>query len=73
MTSGPVVLLTLVGENAVTRWNELIGHNDNNTMNKNKLTSLSARYGEDAIKNSFYGSPNVETAKSVNELTETSH
>ncbi|KAK0084944.1 hypothetical protein PV325_006044 [Microctonus aethiopoides] len=64
MTSGPVVLLTLVGENAVTRWNELIGDNDNNKMNKNKFISLSARYGEDAIKNGFYGSPNVETAKS---------
>ncbi|XP_008544696.1 nucleoside diphosphate kinase 7 [Microplitis demolitor] len=62
LTSKPVVMLMLIGDNAVNRWNELINFNDISGGEKSKV-SLHERFAKDARDNLFYGSPNVDAAE----------
>lgn len=64
LTSKPVVMLMLIGDNAVNRWNELINFNDISGGEKSKV-SLHERFAKDARDNLFYGSPNVDAAEQV--------
>ena len=59
MTSGPIVVLVLEGENAIARWRKLMGatnptHADPGT--------LRARFGTDVTRNAVHGSDAPETA-----------
>ncbi|KAF7998299.1 hypothetical protein HCN44_009697 [Aphidius gifuensis] len=64
LTSGPSVLLTLLGNNAVTVWQDLMGSIYNSDGEKNnESTSLRARYGSDNIHDGFYGSLNSQLAE----------
>jgi len=59
MTEGPVVVLALERENAITRWRELMGAT--NPANAAEGT-IRKRFAENIERNSVHGSDAVETA-----------
>ncbi|NMC69506.1 MAG: nucleoside-diphosphate kinase [Myxococcales bacterium] len=59
MTSGPVVVLALEGEDAIRRWRELMGATDPAQAAPGTLRAL---YGEDVRRNAVHGSDGPETA-----------
>ena len=60
MTSGPAVLMALEGENAITRYRELMGPTDSK---KAPEGTIRHKYGTDIEKNAVHGSDAAETAK----------
>lgn len=60
MTSGPVVLMALSGENAVTRNREIMGATD---PKKATAGTLRAMYGENVGANAVHGSDSPDSAK----------
>ena len=60
MTSGPAVLMALEGENAVTRYRELMGPTDSK---KAPAGTIRARYGTDIERNAVHGSDAPDTAR----------
>jgi len=59
MSSGPVVIAVLGGENAITRWRELMGATD---PAKAAAGTIRNDLGEDVEKNAVHGSDAPETA-----------
>ncbi len=59
MTSGPVVLMTLRGENAIQRWRDLMGPTDATQAGPD---TIRGRFGTNIEKNASHGSDAVETA-----------
>lgn len=55
MTSGPVVSLCLHRENAVGRLLEILGPSDARVAKRQSQFFLRGSFGEDSIKNAFYG------------------
>lgn len=55
MTSGPVVSLCLHRENAVGHLLEVLGPSDARVAKKQSQFFLRGSFGEDSIKNAFYG------------------
>ncbi len=60
MTSGPCVLMALEGENAITRYRELMGPTDSK---KAPEGTIRQKYGTDIERNAVHGSDAPETAK----------
>ena len=60
MCSGPVVLLVLEKENAITAWRDLMGATDPKNANDSTLRKL---YGLSIDKNTVHGSDSLENAK----------
>lgn len=60
MTSGPCVVLAIEGENAVTRYRELMGPTDSQ---KAPEGTIRAKFGTNIEKNAVHGSDAPETAK----------
>ena len=60
MTSGPAVLMALEGENAISRWRELMGPTDSK---KAPPGTVRGTYGTDIEKNAAHGSDGPDTAK----------
>jgi nucleoside-diphosphate kinase len=60
MTSGPVVVMALEGDSAITRYRELMGPTDSK---KAPAGTIRQRYGTDIEKNAVHGSDGPETAK----------
>nr|XP_012146345.1 PREDICTED: nucleoside diphosphate kinase 7-like isoform X2 [Megachile rotundata] len=63
LTSGPIVALELLGDNAITRWIEVIGPEDSEEARSKAPSSLRACYGKDKIHNAIHGSENEEAAE----------
>ncbi|XP_060820180.1 nucleoside diphosphate kinase 7 [Bombus pascuorum] len=63
LTSGPIVALELLGDHAITRWQEEMGPEDPREAVAKAPSSLRACYGKDNILNAVYGSDNEETAE----------
>jgi nucleoside-diphosphate kinase len=59
MTSGPVVLMILEGDNAIARWRELMGPTD---AKKAAPNTVRGRFGTDIERNASHGSDAPETA-----------
>jgi nucleoside-diphosphate kinase len=59
MTSGPVVVMALEGDNAIVRWRELMGATDPKKANAG---TLRADFGENIERNAVHGSDAPETA-----------
>ncbi len=59
MSSGPVVVMLLEGENAIATWRGLLGATDPSKADEG---TLRARFGTDIQANGFHGSDAVETA-----------
>jgi nucleoside-diphosphate kinase len=60
MTSGPVVLMVLSGENAVLKNRELMGATD---PKKAEAGTIRAKYGDSVGENAVHGSDSLESAK----------
>ncbi|KOC65507.1 Nucleoside diphosphate kinase 7 [Habropoda laboriosa] len=63
LTSGPIVALELLGDHAITRWNEVIGPEDREEAVLKSPSSLRALYAKDNIHNAVHGSENEEAAE----------
>lgn len=59
MTSGPIVVLVVEGENAVTRLRELVGDTD---PKKSKPGTIRNTYGEELPRNAIHASDSEESA-----------
>lgn len=59
MTSGPVVVLVVEGENAVKRLREVVGDTD---PKKSKLGTIRNLYGEELPRNAMHASDSEESA-----------
>ncbi len=59
MTSGPVVVSVLEGDNAIVRYRELMGATNPANAEDNTIRKV---YGEDVERNSVHGSDAPETA-----------
>ncbi len=60
MTSGPCVVMAIEGENAVSRYREVMGPTDSK---KAPAGTIRAQFGTDIEKNAVHGSDAPETAK----------
>jgi nucleoside-diphosphate kinase len=60
MTSGPVVVMALEGENAISRWRELMGPTDSKKAPGGTIRNA---YGTDIEKNAVHGSDGPDTAR----------
>ena len=60
MTSGPVVVLVLQGENAIRRWRDLMGPTNSEEA---PAGTVRGDYGTDIEKNASHGSDAPETAR----------
>ena len=60
MTSGPVVVAALEGENAIARWRDLMGPTD---ATKAEAGTIRGDFGTDIERNASHGSDAPETAK----------
>ena len=59
MTSGPVVLMLLEGENVIEKWRKLMGATDPAKADEGTIRKL---YGTDIEKNAVHGSDAIDTA-----------
>lgn len=62
MTSGSVVALELVGDNAISRARTLIGPTDSAQARREAKTSIRARFGTDNRRNAVHGSDSAASA-----------
>ncbi len=60
MTSGPVYVLCLQGEDAILRYRTLMGPTNSHTAREEAPDSLRAKYGTDLQCNACHGSDSVE-------------
>ena len=60
MTSGPVFVGVLEGENAIKRWRDLMGPTDSK---KAPAGTIRGQYGTDIEQNAVHGSDGPDTAK----------
>ena len=60
MTSGPVAVMAIEGENAIARYREVMGPTDSK---KAPAGTIRQKYGTDIEKNAVHGSDGADTAK----------
>ena len=60
MTSGPVAVMAIEGENAIARYREVMGPTDSK---KAPAGTIRGKYGTDIEKNAVHGSDAADTAK----------
>mmetsp|Transcript_19652 Transcript_19652/g.37915 ORF Transcript_19652/g.37915 Transcript_19652/m.37915 type:complete len:231 (+) Transcript_19652:1106-1798(+) len=64
MTSGPIVAMELVAEDAVARWRSLIGPTNSAQARGEAPTSVRAQFGTDNTQNAVHGSDSDASAES---------
>ncbi|KAH9512371.1 Nucleoside diphosphate kinase 7 [Bulinus truncatus] len=62
ISSGPIVALEIVGENAISRFKELVGPTDPSVARSAAASSLRARFGKDSMHNAVHASESPEKA-----------
>jgi len=62
MTSGPVLALELIGDNAVSQWRSLLGETNPINAKTSQPDSIRARFGSCLPKNACHGSDSIESA-----------
>jgi len=62
MTSGPVLALELIGDNAVSQWRSLLGETNPINAKSSQPDSIRARFGSCLPKNACHGSDSLESA-----------
>ncbi len=60
MSSGPIVVMVLEGDNVISRWRELMGATDPAKAGEGTIRRM---FGLDVEKNSVHGSDSPESAK----------
>ena len=63
MTTGPIVAFEVTGENAVTRWREVLGPTDSAQARQEVPSSIRAQFGTDTTRNACHGSDSTDSAK----------
>lgn len=64
LSNGTILAIEVKGEQAVKRWQDIVGPADPLTARRESPQSLRAIYGEDTIKNACHSSDNIELANS---------
>lgn len=64
-TSGPVIAMELMGDEAVSVWRKLLGPTDSAVARNEALSSLRAQFGTDGTKNAAHGSDSLASAARV--------
>ena len=62
VTKGPVVAFEMMGENAVSRWREVLGPTDSSLARQEAPGSIRAQFGADKTCNACHGSDSAEAA-----------
>ncbi|KAM8875284.1 nucleoside diphosphate kinase homolog 7 isoform 2-T2 [Spinachia spinachia] len=62
VSSGPLVALELMGDEAVSVWRRLLGPTDSSAARKEAPRSVRAQFGTDAVKNVGHGSDSLAAA-----------
>uniref|UniRef100_A0A668A4A1 Nucleoside diphosphate kinase homolog 7 n=1 Tax=Myripristis murdjan TaxID=586833 RepID=A0A668A4A1_9TELE len=62
MSSGPVVAMELMGDEAISIWRRLLGPTDSAVARREAQESVRAQFGTDGIKNVAHGSDSVAAA-----------
>ncbi|KAM3932896.1 nucleoside diphosphate kinase homolog 7 isoform 1-T1 [Leptodactylus fuscus] len=62
MTSGPVVAMEIIGDDAVFAWRKLLGPTNCSVARSESPESLRARFGTDGTKNAAHGSDSIASA-----------
>lgn len=65
VSSGPVVAMELMGDEAVSLWRKLLGPADSAVARKEAPQSVRANFGTDGIKNVGHGSDTLAAAARV--------
>ena len=71
MSSGPVVAMELMGDEAIGAWRRLLGPTDSATARQEAQGSVRARFGTDGTQNAGHGSDSVASAARVTSLLNT--
>ncbi|KAI1899645.1 hypothetical protein AGOR_G00063920 [Albula goreensis] len=62
VTSGPVVAMEVMGDEAVSIWRKILGPTDSESARKDAPNSLRAQFGTDGTKNAAHGSDSLASA-----------
>ncbi|KAM4796897.1 nucleoside diphosphate kinase homolog 7 isoform 2-T2 [Rhinophrynus dorsalis] len=62
MTSGPIVAMEVIGDEAVSSWRKLLGPTNSSTARSESPQSIRARFGTDGTKNAAHGSDAIASA-----------
>lgn len=65
VTSGPVIAMELMGDEAVSVWRKLLGPTDSAVARKEAVSSLRAQFGTDGTRNAAHGSDSLASAARV--------
>lgn len=65
ITSGPVIAMEIMGDEAVSAWRELLGPTDSDAARREATQSLRARFGTDGTQNAGHGSDSLASAARV--------
>ena len=65
ITSGPVIVMELMGDEAVSVWRKVLGPTDASVARKDAPNSLRAQFGADGTKNAGHGSDSLASAARV--------
>ena len=67
VSSGPVVAMELMGDEAMSIWRRLLGPGDSAVARKEAPESVRAKLGTDGVKNVGHGSDSIAAAARVRE------
>lgn len=65
ITSGPVVAMEILGDDAIGRWKQLLGPANSVVARTDAPNSIRARFGSDSIRNVAHGPDSFASAASV--------
>jgi nucleoside diphosphate kinase len=65
MSSGPIVAMELVAEDAVAKWRKLVGPTNSTTAKAEAPNSIRAHFGTDGTMNAVHGSDSDDNADLV--------
>ncbi|XP_068125905.1 nucleoside diphosphate kinase homolog 7 [Hyperolius riggenbachi] len=72
MTSGPIVALEIMGDEAITGWRRLLGPTNSSVARSDSPESIRARFGSDGTKNAAHGSDSIASAARHDRIFDTS-
>uniref|UniRef100_A0A8C1ZAV1 Nucleoside diphosphate kinase n=1 Tax=Cyprinus carpio TaxID=7962 RepID=A0A8C1ZAV1_CYPCA len=62
VSSGPVIAMELMGDEAVSTWRKVLGPTDSGVAQKDAVNSLRGQFGTDGTKNAGHGSDSLASA-----------
>ncbi|XP_018412804.1 PREDICTED: nucleoside diphosphate kinase 7 [Nanorana parkeri] len=62
MTSGPIVAMEVIGDEAIASWRKLLGPTNSSVARSDSPESIRAKFGIDGTKNAAHGSDSIASA-----------